>query len=138
MAKCFHCHRTAMPGYILCQAHLKSAAAASQRTEQQAGAEPVAWRYKDARGHWRYRGYVPNFDVEYSILKPEPLFAHPPAAEPKGMREALEDAARSLETISKLAGGTEYMLCMSQVRGYAGSRALGARAALADDQKGEA
>lgn len=57
------------------------------------------------------------------------------AAEPKGMREALEDAARSLETISKLAGGTEYMLSLLQVRGYAGSRALDARAALAADQK---
>jgi hypothetical protein len=59
------------------------------------------------------------------------------AAEPKGMREALEDAARSLETISKLAGGTTYMQTLCQVRGYAGSRALAARAALAADQKGE-
>jgi len=41
------------------------------------GAEAVAWRYKDSRGHWRYRGYKPNFDVEYSTLKPERLFAHP-------------------------------------------------------------
>ena len=37
MAKCFHCHRTAVPGYSLCQAHLKSAL--SQGTRQ---AEPVA------------------------------------------------------------------------------------------------
>ena len=35
--------------------------------------EPVAWRYTDARGHYRYRGYVPNFDVEYQLLKPQAL-----------------------------------------------------------------
>jgi hypothetical protein len=35
--------------------------------------EPVAWRYTDARGHYRYRGYVPNFDVEYKLLKPQAL-----------------------------------------------------------------
>jgi hypothetical protein len=40
--------------------------------------EPVAWRYLDSRGNYRYRGYVPDFDVEYAILKPEPLyFAQP-------------------------------------------------------------
>lgn len=42
--------------------------------------EPVAWRYTDARGHYRYRGYVPNFDVEYKLLKPQPLYATSPAA----------------------------------------------------------
>lgn len=41
--------------------------------------EPVAWRYQDARGHYRYRAYKPGFDVEYAILKPVPLYAaHPP------------------------------------------------------------
>jgi hypothetical protein len=35
--------------------------------------EPVAWRYTDARGHYRYRGYVPGFDAEYQLLKPEAL-----------------------------------------------------------------
>lgn len=43
--------------------------------------EPVAWRYQDARGNFRYRGYVEGFDREYAILKPEPLYAAPkPAA----------------------------------------------------------
>jgi len=43
--------------------------------------EPVAWRYQDARGHYRYRAYKPGFDVEYAILKPVPLYAaHPPRA----------------------------------------------------------
>jgi len=39
--------------------------------------EPVAWRYQDARGHYRYRKYVAGFDVEYAILKPVPLYAAP-------------------------------------------------------------
>ena len=41
--------------------------------------EPVAWRYTDSRGHYRYRGYVPGFDVEYSLLKPQALYTTPPA-----------------------------------------------------------
>ena len=46
--------------------------------------EPVAWRYTDAQGHYRYRGYVPNFDVEYKLLKPQALClcTTPPAAQP--------------------------------------------------------
>jgi hypothetical protein len=43
--------------------------------------EPVAWRYTDSRGHYRYRGYVPGFDVEYSLLKPQALYTTPPAAQ---------------------------------------------------------
>jgi hypothetical protein len=45
--------------------------------------EPVAWRYTDARGHYRYRGYVPGFDAEYQLLKPEALClcTTPPAAQ---------------------------------------------------------
>lgn len=44
--------------------------------------EPVAWRYQDARGHYRYCGYKPGFDAEYAILKPVPLYlaATPPRA----------------------------------------------------------
>jgi hypothetical protein len=45
--------------------------------------EPVAWRYTDARGHYRYRGYVPNFDVEYQLLKPQALcLCTPPTPQP--------------------------------------------------------
>lgn len=40
---------------------------------QPAIAEPVAWRYQDARGHFRYRGYVAGFDTQYAILKPVAL-----------------------------------------------------------------
>jgi hypothetical protein len=45
----------------------------------------VAWRYSDARGHYRYRGYIPGFDAEYQLLKPEALClcaTTPPAAQP--------------------------------------------------------
>ena len=37
--------------------------------------EPVAWRYKDSRGHYRYCGYKTGFDTEHSLLKPIPLYA---------------------------------------------------------------
>jgi hypothetical protein len=39
----------------------------------QTSAAPVAWRYKDARGHWRYTGNEPK--PEHAILKAEPLYA---------------------------------------------------------------
>lgn len=44
--------------------------------------EPVAWRYQDSRGHYRYCGYKPGFDADYSILRPVPLYlaATPPRA----------------------------------------------------------
>lgn len=41
--------------------------------------EPVAWRYQDANGNYRYRGYVAGFDVDYRSLKPVPLYGAPPA-----------------------------------------------------------
>jgi len=50
--------------------------------------EPVAWRYTDSRGHYRYRCYVPNFDVEYPLLKPQSLCLYtPPAAQPAPAQE---------------------------------------------------
>src|SRR5690606_40599755 len=51
-------------------------------------------------------------------------------AECSALVEALDGAARSLETISKLAGRDEYMQEMIEVRGYASSRAAVARSAL--------
>ncbi|MBK6587961.1 MAG: hypothetical protein IPG22_06560 [Acidobacteria bacterium] len=42
--------------------------------------EPVSWRYESATGVYRYRGYVENFDTDYKLLKPIPLYA------PKGMK----------------------------------------------------
>lgn len=36
-------------------------------------ATPVAWRYKDSRGHWRYTGSQPK--PEHEILQAEPLYA---------------------------------------------------------------
>lgn len=50
-----------------------------------AGSEPVAWRYVDARGHFRYVGYKPSRDMaaEYPLLKPIRLYLHP--SPPEGM-----------------------------------------------------
>ena len=49
----------------------------------------------------------------------------------KRLEEALESAARSLETVSTMAGRDEYLQNFVQVRGYAANRALVSRAALA-------
>lgn len=47
------------------------------------------------------------------------------------LAEALRDAEKSLRTIADRAGGTEYLMTIGDVRGYANSRANEARAALA-------
>lgn len=47
------------------------------------------------------------------------------------LREALEDAATSLHTISMQAGRLDELKAMSQVRGYANSRWMAAHNALA-------
>lgn len=36
--------------------------------------EPDAWRYSDARGHYRYRGKSAGFAEKYPSLKPQPLY----------------------------------------------------------------
>ena len=52
-------------------------------------------------------------------------------AEVKVLRDALDEAAQSLTTISKMAGkGDEELMYMDQVRGYANSRARVASRAL--------
>jgi len=48
----------------------------------------------------------------------------------RALREALEQAAQSLEAIGRLAGKDEALLENDQVRGYAINRAAAARAAL--------
>ena len=61
------------------------------------------------------------------------------ARKDEGLREALEEAAQSLEALAGLAGKDETMLEYDQVRGYALNRAMAARAALRepDGRKGE-
>ena len=54
------------------------------------------------------------------------------------LREALGDAARSLEGIRSHAGSDPYLETMQQVRGFAESRAIAARAALTQREGGEA
>ena len=53
------------------------------------------------------------------------------AKQVRDLREALDDAKQSLETIARGAGNHEFMTDMMDVRGYAHSRALAARAVLA-------
>jgi len=51
--------------------------------------------------------------------------------EVKALREALEDATKSLETIANRAGKRDELLeHIQQIRGYANSRAISARTAL--------
>mgnify|MGYP001774352798 CR=1 FL=1 len=55
-------------------------------------------------------------------------------AERDRLRDALEQAAQSLESISKLAGRDEFMQDVLDIRGFANSRANVARAALQGEQ----
>lgn len=52
--------------------------------------EPVAWRYQDARGNYRYRGYVQGFDKDYSRLRPVALYTAPPQRKPLTDAEIVE------------------------------------------------
>ena len=58
-------------------------------------------------------------------------------AECDRLREALGDAARSLEGIRSHAGSDPYLETMQQVRGFAESRAIAARAALTQREGGD-
>ena len=53
------------------------------------------------------------------------------------LREALGDAARSLEGIRSHAGLDPYLETMQQVRGFAESRAIAAQAALTQRSEGD-
>jgi hypothetical protein len=50
----------------------------NHRAQPASSEEPVAWRYKDSRGNWRYVGNKPNLEL-HPILEPLPLYAHPAA-----------------------------------------------------------
>lgn len=63
------------------------------------------------------------------------IIAGGPSFAIQSARQALEDAARSLETIAELAGRDETLLEPDQVRGYAASRAYMARVALATPEQ---
>lgn len=66
------------------------------RLAASAGSEPVAWRYVDARGHFRYVGYKPSRDMaaEYPLLKPIRLYLHP--SPPEGMVGGWTKASQQL------------------------------------------
>ncbi len=58
--------------------------------------ESVAWRYKDARGHWRYVGPHGLDERSARILKPEPLFAAAPPVLQSALSAALFGHVRTL------------------------------------------
>jgi hypothetical protein len=68
--------------------------------------EPVAWRYTDARGHYRYRGYVPGFDAEYQLLKPEALClcATTPPAQPAPVQEPVDTLISAWQALEETSG----------------------------------
>jgi hypothetical protein len=73
--------------------------------------EPVAWRYTDSRGHYRYRGYVPGFDAEYQLLKPKALClcaATPPAAPVQEPVETADTLFRQFMSEANKAGITHW------------------------------
>ena len=77
-----------------------------------AGMKTVAWRYVDACGHFRYRGYQPNFDVEYAILKPIALVSRTDAsrllAEKEGELQRLREALAKISAIENCYYGTDW------------------------------
>lgn len=75
-------------------ARLRDALSAALAQQPEPVQEPVAWRYQDARGNYRYRGYVQGFDNEYSRLKPVPLYTAPlqrPPLTVQDLQQALVD-----------------------------------------------
>lgn len=72
----------------------------------------------------------PSFD-EAANFDPVPRCMDLPSPDVETLMDALEGAARSLETISRQAGIDEYMSDFSEVRGYARNRAMVAFTALA-------
>lgn len=69
--------------------------------------------------------------------KPRCLVLAEERARADRLTEALRDAEKSLRTIADLAGGTEYLMTIGDVRGYANSRANAARAALAQEDRND-
>ena len=71
--------------------------------------EPVAWRYVDARGHFRYVGYKPSRDMaaEYPLLKPIRLYLHPSPPEGMAVTDAMIDAGKKMLHNSNGRGARE-------------------------------
>ena len=79
----------------------------------------------------------PPLDGESVLAQRIAAYAQPaPVAEDAEIRKALDDAATSLETISRIAGRDKDMLGMMDVRLYAAARAKAAREAQAAQPEG--
>lgn len=99
--------------------------------------EPVAYLRKDQLRQIQRMGPTLGEIADSPRVDRVPVYAAPQPAEQQpafltaGLADVLDEAARSLETISKQAGIVEYMCDFLEVRGYARSRALAAFEALA-------
>lgn len=96
-------------------------------------AEVAAWR--ELSDHVRAGACNAIWPDRYTDARTRDVAAALKRAE--RLADALRDAEKSLRTIADLAGGTEYLMTVGDVRGYANSRAYAARAALRDHDKGE-
>jgi hypothetical protein len=89
------------------QDYARAAVLADRAARAPKQAEPVAWRYQYAKGHYRYRKYVPKFDEEYAILRPVPLYTAPQQAEPV-QAEPVAWAWFDINDDGRLAGVLDY------------------------------
>lgn len=96
--------------YVEPRDHLQWMEAAWNAALAQPEPEPVAWRYQNARGLYRYVGHRPgwrNFADEYSILNPIPLYASPPQRKPLTEREIRRLWDKACRTVTVQGGGND-------------------------------
>lgn len=99
---------------------------AAQPSPERNDCEPVAWRYKDGRGHWRFvragrPGYCPP-----AIVQPEPLYtAPPPPAERhycEATTEAWNEVRRQVRSLGSKCGLGDLL---AAVEAYSDARTAG-------------
>lgn len=101
--------------------------------------EPVGWQYYQDGKWWHGDDRIKDHrkNTEEAGFPVRDVYAAPqPPPDVSALVEALENAARSLRTISKKAGIDEFMSEMCEVRGYAESRAWCAEKDLAAFRQG--
>ena len=81
--------------------------------------DAVRWCESMTIAHYRKKDFVTAENFNKARLEIEEL-----RAELAALKDRLEEAAKSLETISKQAGRDEYMETMTEVRAYAANRAM--------------
>lgn len=113
----------------------KIEASVFDRSKQQ-GREAVAFRARrDGTFDWKLDTELPTAEKVDELRSAgwqfDYLYTTPPAPVADAVRDALEEAIKSLRTIARDAGRIEFLEDMTDIRGYANSRANVAEAALA-------